>query len=130
MRALIATAVAALSLTACGRDEADKTTAKTALAPVPTAGAAAPAPASAAEPVMREFRDWRAACDNGNACMAWGGSDSGWIRIAIDAGPDAVPTVTAGSWSLGDVGKAPESLRLKIDGRGPAVDRRAPGTAG
>ena len=121
MRALIATAVAALSLTACGRDEADKTTAKTALAPVPAAGAAAPAPTAAAEPVMREFRDWRAACDNGNACMAWGGSDSGWIRIAIDAGPDAVPTVTAGSWSLGDVGKAPESLRLKIDGRDYAL---------
>lgn len=122
MRALIVTALAAVSLTACGRQEADKAKAPGAAAPVPaTAGGETPAPTAAVAPEMREFRDWRAACDNGNRCMAWGGSDSGWIRIAIDAGPDAQPTVTAGSWSLGDVGKAPESLSLKIDGRDHAL---------
>lgn len=123
MRALIVTALAAVSLAACGREEADKAAAPGVVAPVPvgsTGGAPAPAPV-AAVPDMREFRDWRAACDNGNACMAWGGSDSGWIRIAIDAGPNAAPTVTAGSWSLGDVGKAPESLTLKVDGRDYAL---------
>lgn len=123
MRTLIVTALAAVSLTACGREDADKAAAPGAPTPVPagpTGGAPAPAPASAV-PDMREFRDWRAACDNGNACVAWGGSDSGWIRIAIDAGPNATPTVTAGSWSLGDVGKAPESLALKIDGRNYAL---------
>jgi len=122
MRALILAAAAAASLSACGRQEAEKTTAPGAVAPVPaTAVGATPAPIAAVAPEMRAFRDWRAACDNGNRCMAWGGSDSGWIRIAIDAGPDARPTVTAGSWSLGDVGKAPESLSLKIDGRDYAL---------
>lgn len=116
MRALIVTALAAVSLAACGREEADKTASPA--APVP-AGAAAPAVAVTppATPEMREFRDWRAACDNGNACVAWGGSDDGWIRIAIDAGPDAQPVVSAGSWALGDVGKSPDTLRLTIDGR-------------
>lgn len=122
MRALILAALAATSLSACGREDAGKTTAPGAAAPVPaTAGGGTPAPTPAVAPEMREFRDWRAACDNGNRCMAWGGSDSGWIRIAIDAGPDAQPTVTAGSWSLGDVGKAPESLTLKVDGRDYAL---------
>lgn len=122
MRAMILAAVAAVSLTACGRQEADKTAVAGAAAPVPAAsGGAAAVPTVAAAPEMREFRDWRAACDNGGACVAWGGSDSGWIRIAIDAGPDAQPTVTAGSWSLGDIGKAPESLSLKIDGRDYAL---------
>lgn len=124
MRHLILAAAAATTLAACGRDEADK-------APTPVAGAASQAPADApgapspspvaAVPEMREFREWRAACDNGNACVAWSGSDSGWLRIAIDAGPDAVPTVTAGSWAFGDVDKAPETLKLKIDGRDYAL---------
>lgn len=120
MRYLILAAAAATTLAACGREEADKAAAPTTGAasetPAATPGAPPPAPV-AAVPEMREFREWRAACDNGNACVAWGGSDNGWVRIAIDAGPDAVPTVTAGSWAFGDVDKAPETLKLKIDGR-------------
>lgn len=120
MRALIITALAAVSLTACNRQEADKAAPPSAPA---APGTAVPAPAAtpAVQPEMREFREWRAACDNGNRCMAWGGSDNGWIRIAIDPGPDAVPTVSAGSWAFGDVDKAPETLRLRIDGRDYAV---------
>lgn len=117
MRALILTALAAASLTACGRNEpapvAGTAGVEAPVAPGQTATAAPPA----VQPEMREFREWRAACDNGNRCMAWGGSDSGWIRVAIDAGPDAVPTVSIGSWAFGDVDKAPETLRLRIDGR-------------
>ena len=122
MRALILTALAAVSLTACNRQEADKAAAPGApAAPGTIAPTPGPAATPAAAPEMREFRDWRAACDNGNACVAWGGSDNGWIRIAIDAGPNAVPTVSAGSWAFGDVDKAPETLRLRIDGRDYAV---------
>jgi len=120
MRALIVTALAAVSLTACGRQEADKAAPPSTPA-APGTAAPAPAAAPAVQSEMREFREWRAACDNGNACVAWGGSDNGWIRIAIDAGPDAVPTVSAGSWAFGDVDKAPETLRLRIDGRDYAV---------
>ena len=122
MRVLILAAAAAVSLSACGREAADKTTAPGALAPSPaTSNGSAAAPAATVIPETREFRDWRVACDNGNACVAWGGSDNGWIRIAIDAGPDARPSVTAGSWALGDVGKSPDTLRLKIDGRDYAM---------
>lgn len=64
----------------------------------------------------REFRDWRAVCDNGAACVAWTGSDQGgWIRIGMDAGPEARPTVTVSEgfdWADG-----PSSARLMIDGR-------------
>lgn len=123
MRALILSAVAAVSLTACGRDEPASPSAPAPGAAAPTASeqaAAAPVPA-AAVPVMREFRDWRAACDNGNRCVAWGGSDNGWIRVAMDAGPDALPSVYIGSWAFGDADKAPETLKLKIDGREFAV---------
>ncbi len=117
MRALILAAIAATGLSACGRDEPPATAAP-APAPGPVApGQAAPAPMPVVQPETRAFRDWRAACDNGNRCVAWGGSDSGWIRIAIDAGPDAVPTVSIGSWAFGDVDKAPETLKLRIDGR-------------
>lgn len=116
---LATVAAAALALVACGRQEAGKAEGPDAPAAAPGAPAAAPtqpAPA-AARPEMQEFRDWRAACDNGNACVAWGGSDNGWIRIAIAPGPDAVPTVSAGSWAFGDADGSPETLRLRIDGR-------------
>lgn len=124
MRRLTPTALAALfALAACGREDAGPNPAAEApgAEPAPaTAGTPAPGPAPVI-PEMREFREWRAACDNGNACVAWGGSDSGWIRIAIDAGPDAVPRVSIGSWAFGDADKAPETLRLRIDGRDYAV---------
>ncbi|RZJ27728.1 MAG: DUF1176 domain-containing protein, partial [Brevundimonas sp.] len=119
---ILVAALAATGLAACGRQEADKAPAPNAPMPVTAATPGAPSPApAAAVPDMREFRDWRAACDNGNACVAWSGSDNGWIRIAIDAGPEATPTVSMGSWAFGDVDKAPETLRLKIDGRDYAL---------
>jgi hypothetical protein len=121
MRALIVTALAVVSLTACGREEKTAANAPEAPPAVPAAPGATITPTPAVSPESREFRDWRAACDNGNRCVAWGGSDSGWIRIAIDAGPEAVAVVSAGSWSLGDVGKAPDSLSLRIDGRDYAL---------
>ncbi|MEH6664221.1 MAG: DUF1176 domain-containing protein [Brevundimonas sp.] len=61
----------------------------------------APAAASSAAftPEMREFRDWRAVCDNLGRCSAYGaeGVDgAGWVMVTRDAGADAAVRVRAG----------------------------------
>lgn len=75
-----------------------------------------------AQPVpteTRKFRDWLAVCDNGDDCVAFGpatGGQTGWVRVALAAGPEARPTVAAGFW--GDAEEtAGGSLTLDIDGR-------------
>lgn len=79
----------------------------------PTAQAAVAGPS--ARPEIREFRDWRAVCDNGNACVAWTGSnEGGWLRIGMEAGPEARPTVVASEGFDGADGPA---AGLLIDGR-------------
>jgi hypothetical protein len=118
MRALIVTALAAVSLTACGRDEP----AQTGGAPQAPAPATAPDPAATAAAAMpsetRTFRDWRAVCDNGNQCMAYSGSDAtSWIRITRSAGASTDgPCVGFG---LGFTGQddTPNPVTLSADGR-------------
>jgi len=116
-------AAAALALTACGEPPAKDApsaagTPSTAATP---ATSVPPTPAQAVVSETREFRDWRAVCDNGNACMAWTGVSGGWVRVTMDAGPDAVPTVTAGSWTLGEPGQALADAGLRTDGRDHAL---------
>lgn len=114
----VITLLAAVAVAACGDGSAtDK-----AGGPPPAAAAEAAATPAAAQagpvvrPEIREFREWRAVCDNGNACVAWTGSDDGgWLRVAMEAGPAARPTVTASEGFDGD--DRPDALRLKIDGR-------------
>jgi len=118
MRALIVTALAAVSLTACGRDEP----AQTGGAPRTPAPATTPDPAGTAAAAMpsetRTFRDWRAVCDNGNQCMAYSGSDAtSWIRITRSAGASTDgPCVGFG---LGFTGQddTPNPVTLSADGR-------------
>lgn len=122
MRNLILTTLAIAGLTACGQPDAVAVAPATAPATPQTGrSATTPGPAASVQPEVRTFREWRAACDNGNTCMAWTGSGDGWLRIAIDPGPDAVATVSLGSWAFGDADKAPETLRLRIDGRDYAL---------
>lgn len=108
-----------MMLAACGDGAA---TERSGAAVVPgAAGATAQSAAGpTAQPEIREFRDWRAICDNGNACVAWTGSDEGgWLRIGLEAGPDARPTVQASGGF--DQDGAPADVHLKIDGRDYAV---------
>ncbi|GAA0644991.1 DUF1176 domain-containing protein [Brevundimonas lenta] len=102
-------------MAACG-DGAATEKATGAAAPASAASATAAAVAAAGvQPEVREFRDWRAVCDNGNACVAYTGSDEGgWLRVGMEAGPNARPTVVA---SEGFQGSDPAKMRLKIDGR-------------
>lgn len=114
MRAISLLAAAA-AVAACGDGAATDRTGE---------AMAAPAASAQAAPVVhtevREFRDWRAVCDNGNACVAWTGSnEGGWIRVGMEAGPDARPTVSASEGFDGADG--PAAVRLKIDGREFAV---------
>lgn len=84
----------------------------------PAAPAATPAgqmagqATTAATPETRTFRDWMAVCDNGLDCVAFSGGDSGWLRIAMAAGPDATPSITAGVFLAED---GPDIV-LDVDG--------------
>lgn len=101
-------AAAALALGGCGER--------------PSAGAevadAAQVPAGpAVSPESRTFRDWLAACDNGNDCTAFGPAaegGTGWVRVHMSAGPEARPQVQVGFWPGGD---ADGPLKVSIDGR-------------
>lgn len=89
--------------------------------------AAAPAQAAVASET-REFRDWTATCDNGNACYAFGFApdfDAGWVRISMAPGPDAEPVVAFGLWAEDffkgrSTGAPPPAVALLIDGRSHA----------
>ena len=110
-------AVCAASLTiftACGPGDASGSEA----APSPAAARSGPQAASSAAMASesRAFRDWIAICDNGNACFAYGPGRGGygWVRVAIDPGPDARPEVAAGYWP--DGAEAARAFALTIDG--------------
>lgn len=115
MGSRLALAALATTLAACGGDEAPAKSPPAAQAP-----AATPTPvatATAVQPDTREFRDWRAVCDNGNRCAAYAGSDDGvWMMIRRDAGPGAAPVITAGHGpAYGDEG--PPEAALTFDGQ-------------
>lgn len=107
-----------LPLTACGQSS-DVVT-----------GREAEAPAASARSESRTFRDWYAVCDNGNGCVAYSGGGTGWIRIGLDAGPDARPTIHVGMWPEGEA--LPGPLVVVIDGKRhtstPDADDSARGT--
>lgn len=117
-------AALALAAAACGQgtneakagDDGPKPVAKAA----PATAAIQAGPATPSE--TREFRDWMAVCDNGNACYAFGfePDDAGWLRISMDPGPDAGPEIAFGLWAEDFVqsaagGAPPPSL--VVDGR-------------
>lgn len=112
MRKFILTTAAVLA--ACG---AEPNAAKGA----PAAGVPAQtAPAATAQPADRTFRDWLAGCDNGNDCVAFAGptdGGTGWLRVAMAAGPAAAATVHVGLWGDGEPQNAAAPLRLQIDGQ-------------
>lgn len=114
---MIGVAVAALS--ACDRkDEA-------AVPPERTGTPeAAPATPQAAAPVLqtrsetRQFRDWSASCGNDGACWAFGFAPefgAGWVRIALQPGPDARPEIDFGYWP--DENAKGDRIALVIDAR-------------
>jgi Protein of unknown function (DUF1176) len=87
------------------------------------AGPAVAPPAAGADAMplteTRKFRSWLAVCDNGRDCFAFAGpvdGDTGWLRVAMPAGPAARPTVWAGLPYFDDMaGGAP--LVVEVDGR-------------
>jgi hypothetical protein len=104
-----------LALAACGEGAAAPDE-----APAGSIAATGPAPASQAAPPSetRQFRDWQATCDNGNACYAFGFApdyEAGWVRIFMPPGPDAEPEVAFGLW--GEETAGPATPALKVDGR-------------
>ncbi|MBD3835027.1 MAG: DUF1176 domain-containing protein, partial [Brevundimonas sp.] len=116
LRSLLLTASAALALGACQeRDQAEATA---------SAASSPPAPARAASTATvktetRKFRDWLVVCDNGNACSAFGPApdgQGGWVRVSLDAGPDARAVVSAGFWGDQEEGGV-GPFTLTIDGR-------------
>jgi len=52
------------------------------------------------QPGERTFRDWYVVCNNANACFAFGHATegTGWVRVAMPAGPDGKPEIVLGFW--------------------------------
>ena len=106
------TLLAGLAVVGCSPGEGAATPAKGQDDP----GAEAATAAAGLPSETRAFRDWIAVCDNGNACFAYGrGSDGmGWIRVAMEPGPDARPGVAAGYWP--EEADTTRTFALTIDG--------------
>ncbi|MDI1281213.1 DUF1176 domain-containing protein [Brevundimonas sp.] len=118
---------AALLLGACGDKSVAGPAIDTDLDPSQATAAAGPA----VSPEARSFRDWRAQCDNGNVCAAFGPSTAGtggWIRVTREPGATARPGVVFGL--RGDSGSdIPGPLTVKLDGKTYAAAAGAPDTA-
>lgn len=84
----------------------------------PSRQAKTAASSAAFAPEMRDFRDWRAICDNLGRCSAYGadGTYGGWVMVTRDAGADADVQVRAG-FPMWEEDATPQ---LALDGR--AVD--------
>ena len=116
MRIMAGVIGVALVTAACGQGSAE--TAAEPAAPGAPAAEAAPARQRSVPSETREFRDWRATCDNGNACFAFGFApdyDTGWVRIHMPAGPEAEPEIAFGLWTENFPTTGAPVLR--IDGR-------------
>ncbi|QBX37263.1 DUF1176 domain-containing protein [Brevundimonas sp. S30B] len=105
---------AALGLTLLAACSAEEDAPRPAGPNVPGPAAASP---SESHTETRKFRGWLAVCDNGRDCFAFAGpvdGDTGWLRIALPAGPDARPAVWAGraAWDEAD-----QPLVVEVDGR-------------
>ena len=103
-------AAATVLLAACGNGEA-RTAGGTG------ASLASPVQAAAVKSESRQFRDWYAVCDNGNACVAYTGGVAAWVRVGMDAGPQAQPTIHFGLWPDGGEESHGAPISLVIDGR-------------
>jgi hypothetical protein len=105
-----------MALTACGQDDQKAVAAAPAAGPAAGVQNAARAPAAQSE--SREFRDWRATCDNTNDCVAFGpASDgTGWVRVGSAPGANGARTVTVGFWPATGDGLT-GSITLTLDGR-------------
>ena len=74
--------------------------------------------AAQAAPATATFRDWLAVCGNDGACVAFGKPREfgpAWVRVEMDAGPEAWPRIQFGypDWSDGE--QTPR-FSLAIDG--------------
>jgi hypothetical protein len=117
--ALSALAASALAVAACGDKDAAQKAGSPQAPASSTPPAAAPAPVLQTRSETRQFKDWRATCGNDGTCWAFGFAPefaAGWVRIALQPGPDARPEVSFGYWPDGDA-PASRQIGLAIDGR-------------
>lgn len=124
----IAPMAMAAALAACGQGE--PAGARTPPAPVgQTSATASSTPTAApAVPETREFRDWRAVCDNGNRCAAYSGSDDGgWLMIVMDAGPEARPALSGGMSAFSGTDPV-DGMSLIVDGKATRLRAGAAGS--
>lgn len=125
----VATTSAALLLLAACQQGEQTASAPAAEAPIDNPAAPDRAQVLSNRPEQREFRDWRAACDNGAACVAFAPSvepDQGWLRLKLTPERNAAPEVRIGQGSPGEQGLAPGApLVLTIDGRAFTTERIA-----
>ena len=120
--------LALMGLIACGEREA-----ATSADPAATPDAAATSASQAAggpavRPESRTFREWLGSCDNGNACVAYTGTDTGgWLMVRQAAGPGAVPEILAGLSAFAGEDTV-EGVQLNIDGQVQSLSAGPEGT--
>lgn len=102
-----------LAVVGCNNGEAQSGRADVPAGPSADVEAAA---GPAVRPETRSFREWYAACDNGNTCVAYTGTDSGgWLMVRQAAGPGSAPEVLVGGSPFPDEG-TDGILSLSLDG--------------
>lgn len=118
--------LALMGLIACGEREAAP--ADPGAAPgTASPGATQTASGSAVRPESRAFREWLGACDNGNACVAYTGTDAGgWLMVRQAAGTEARPEILAGLSAFSGEDFV-TGVQLNIDGQ---VQTLSPGPEG
>lgn len=116
---------ACLLLANCGPQDAQDAQGGRPASPAP-AEAAATSGASNGRAEAREFRDWKAVCDNGKRCMAFSGTGTGgWLAVRLDAGPDGRPEILMDLSAISGV-----PIQLVIDGRAQRLTAPTEGEAG
>lgn len=114
---LIASVISVVAVSGCNPPDKRPEAQPQIAGPSPASPAASP-PALVAKSETRQFKDWRASCGNDGACWAFGFApelEAGWVRIAIQPGPQAEPQVTFGYWPDGGSSSA-DDICLDIDG--------------
>ncbi len=120
--------LAAIGLVACSEGPGSTPDGPATSVDAASPGAPQTASGPAVRPDSREFREWLGSCDNGNACVAYTGTDTGgWLMVRQAAGPEARPEILVGLSAFAGADTV-EGVQLNIDGEVQTLSAGPDGT--